>query len=202
MKYQAIGFDYGGVINGKPGSYFNEQFVKLVGVDKEEYLNAYFSHNRKFNADQPITERELWTLVLTNLNKIEYLDKVMDFVQEMRVGKSTNQNMINLIVDLREKGYKTGLLSNNSQIAADKMREDGIDKYFDSFIVSAEVSLMKPDKAIFELFAKQLEVEIEELIFIDDASRSLSTADECGFTPILFESYGQLTDKLKELKVL
>lgn len=201
MKYKAIGFDYGGVVNGKTGTYFNEQFLKLVDVSSEDYLKVYFSHNRKFNVDKPITERELWTLVLTDLQKLQYLDKVMHLVLEMRISKSTNQNVIDIVAKLRNKGYKTGLLSNNSQTAANKMREDGIDKDFDVFIVSAEVGMMKPDKEIFELFANQLEVDLPELIFIDDASKSLSTADECGFTPILFESYEQLTNDLQKLEV-
>lgn len=202
MKYKAIGFDYGGVINGKPGSQFKDKFLALVGVSEEEYKKAYFSHNRKFNADQPITERELWTLVLGDLGKLEYLDGVMEVVGQMRTGKSINQNVVDLIKQLRNKGYKTGLLSNNSKDAADKMRATGIGEYFDVFIVSAEVGMMKPDVQIFELFANQLDVKLHELIFVDDAQRSLSSASECGFTPVLFKSYEQLVDNLHKLKIL
>lgn len=202
MKYKAIGFDYGGVINGRPGSLFNDKFIELVGVSDDVYKKAYFAHNRKFNADQPITERELWTLVLTDLNKLEYLDGVMEFVEEMRAGKSINENVVDLVKQLRRKSYKTGLLSNNSIDGANAMRATGIERYFDTFTVSAEVGLMKPDVKIYELFADQLDVKLQELVFIDDSKRSLSVSEECGFTPILFESHEKLVEDLHKLEVL
>src|SRR5690606_36635700 len=117
-------------------------------------------------------------------------------------GKSINQNVVDLIKQLRNEDYKTGLLSNNSKDGANKMRATGIDKYFDVFVVSAEAGMMKPDRKIFELFEKQLGVQLQELVFIDDANKSLSAARECGFTPILFESYEQLVGTLKKLEVL
>lgn len=202
MKYKAIGFDYGGVINGTPGSLFNDKFIEFVGVSDDAYKKAYFAHNRKFNADQPISERELWTLVLTDLNKLEYLEEVMKFVEEMRAGRSINENVVDLVKQLRRKSYKTGLLSNNSMDGANAMRATGISRYFDTFIVSAEVGLMKPDVKIYELFADQLDIKLQELVFIDDSKRSLSASVECGFTPILFESYEKLVEDLHKLEVL
>jgi epoxide hydrolase-like predicted phosphatase len=202
MQYKAIGFDYGGVINGKPGSFFTEKFCEFVGVSKEEYKKVYFAYNRKFNADEPITERELWTYVLTDLNKIEKLDGVMNLVNEFRLKKELNKNVLQLVDNLRSKSYRTGLLSNNNQEAAGRMRRDGLDKHFDVFIVSAEVGVMKPDPEIFQLFIEKLQVKPEELIFIDDAEKSLSSAKECGFKPLLFKSYQNLVNDLKTLQVI
>lgn len=202
MKYKAIGFDYGGVINGKPGSYFNNAICQLLDITEENYKRVYFSHNRKFNAGKPISERELWALVLADLDRSDQLDNVMKFVADMRVAKQTNQEVLELIDTLRAKGYKTGLLSNNNQQAADKMRADGLDKHFDVFIVSAEVGVMKPDPEIFNLFAERLGVTLPELVFIDDSKRSLSAAEECGFEPVLFESYEQLVQSLNKRGIL
>lgn len=202
MRYKAIGFDYGGVINGKPGSYFDKAVCELLNVTEEDYKRVYFSHNRKFNAGKPISEQELWKLILNDLNKSDKLESVMRFVVDMRVAKQTNREVLELVDTLRTKGYKAGLLSNNSQQAADKMRADGLDKHFDAFIVSAEVGVMKPDPAIFNLFAERLEVELPELVFIDDSKRSLSASEECGFVPVLFESHERLLENLKSLTVL
>lgn len=202
MKYKAIGFDYGGVINGKPGSYFNTAICQLLDITEEDYKRVYFSHNRKFNAGKPISERELWALVLADLGKPDELDSVMKFVAQMRLAKQMNTKVLELIDTLRAKGYKTGLLSNNNQQAADKMRADGLDKHFDTFIVSAEVGVMKPDPEIFNLFAERLDVALPELVFIDDSKRSLSASEECGFEPVLFESYEQLVKDLSRLNII
>ena len=82
------------------------------------------------------------------------------------------------------------------------MRADGLDKHFDVFIVSAEVGVMKPDPEIFNLFAERLGVTLPELVFIDDSKRSLSAAVECGFEPVLFESYEQLVQSLNKRGIL
>lgn len=202
MKFKAVGFDWGGVINGQPGFVFTQKFCELTGVSKADYKKVYFRHNRAFNAGKPTSEKELWRRVLTDLGKVDLLDSVLHFSQEYRSKKSINQDVLNLVDRLRQAGYKTGLLSNNTIAAANMMRESGIDKHFDAFIVSAEVGMMKPDPNIYALLCQQLSVQQSELVFIDDSRRSLSTAKECGFTPVLFTDYETLIGDFKRLTVL
>ncbi len=82
------------------------------------------------------------------------------------------------------------------------MREKGLDKHFDVFHISAETALVKPEPDAFKHLANELGVEIKELVYIDDSEKSLSTSKECGFTPVLFESYEQLVNDLTRLDVL
>lgn len=116
--------------------------------------------------------------------------------------KSNNRPVLDLVDTLRNSGYKTGLLSNNTLEAAEMMRGEGINTHFDAFIVSAEVGMMKPDPSIYALLCQQLSVQPSELIFIDDSKKSLSTAEECGFTPVLFTDYESLVRDLKRLSAL
>lgn len=201
MKFKAIGFDWGGVINGQPGFVFTRKFCELVGITESEYKAVYFRHNRSFNAGKPISEEELWRRVLTDLNKVDMLESVLHFSKEYRSKKSINKPVLDLIDLLRKNGYKTGLLSNNTVEAANMMRDSGIDSHFDAFIVSAEVGMMKPDPEIFNLLCEKLEVEPAELVFIDDSKRSLSSSAECGFIPILFTDYETLVQDLSKLKI-
>lgn len=201
MRFRAVGFDWGGVINGEPGFVFTRKFCELVGVSEQEYKEVYFRHNRAFNAGNPISERELWHRVLSDLNKDSMLDEVLTFSQEYRSKKSINKPVLDLVDHLRINGYKTGLLSNNTLEAAKMMRSSGIDTHFDTLIVSAEVSMMKPDPQIYKLFCDKLNVTPQELLFIDDSKRSLSTAEECGFTPVLFTTYENLVKNLENLGI-
>lgn len=202
MKYRAIGFDWGGVISGAPGFVFTQKICEFIGTTEEEYTKVYFQHNRAFNAGKPISELELWKRILRDLNKEDLLEQVLQFVTNYRTKKSINQPVLELIDTLRSAGYKTGLLSNNSLEAAKKMRQDGIDKHFDAFIVSAEVNLMKPDPEVYLLFCQNLSVKPDELIFIDDSKSSLSSAEIVGFRPVLFTSYDDLKKQLTELKII
>jgi len=199
MSYKAVGFDWGGVINGKPGSFFGESVSKLLRIPHDVYLEAYFHHNKKINRDE-IDWVELWTLVLNELGKIDKLDEVMELSKEASVIK-INTDIIELVDTLRNKGYRVGLLSNNTVEKAEKIRTHDIERHFDVFHISAETGFVKPDQKAFEQFAQDLGVELSELIFIDDSEKSLSTASECGYTPILFGDYSQLLNELNKLGI-
>lgn len=200
MKYKAIGFDWGGVLNGKPGKFFGQKVSELLGTTHKKYLEAYFHHNKKINRGQ-VTWEELWSLVLTELGQPDKVQEVMKISQEFNAD-SLNQDVLNLVDKLRELGYKVGLLSNNTHEKAVMMREKKLDKHFDVFHISAETALVKPEPEAFRHLADKLGVATDELVFIDDSEKSLSTSKECGFTPILFESYTQLKNELAKLGVL
>jgi len=200
MKYKAVGFDYGGVIKGVPGSFLSAGISSLLGVTADEYQTAYFHHNKKVNRGD-ITWPELWKLVLTELGHPDKVEAVMKLSNDV-FDQPINENMVDLVDTIKSRGYKVGLLSNNTIDAGKKMREIGLDKHFDVFHVSAETRLVKPEPEAFEFLAKELGVDIRELIFIDDAEKSLSTAKECGYTSILFESYDLLNTQLQELGIL
>ena len=184
MYIKAVGFDWGGVIKGRIGSGFTMDACELISVDLESFRNAYFAHNKDVNRGD-IDWPELWSRVLSDLNKTEFLGRVLELNAERdtNLPEQINYKMIDLVDSIRSRGYKTGLLSNNTLKAGKELRSLGIDKHFD------------------ELFAKELEVEMSELVFIDDAAKSLSTSAECGYTPILFESYDKLLPDLRALGV-
>lgn len=58
---------------------------------------------------------------------------------------------------------------------------------------------MKPDPKAYQALCAALQVTPAELIYIDDTPRSLESAAEVGYTPILFENYAGLVAKLKKL---
>ena len=200
MEYKAIGFDYGGVINGSPASQFNADVCNLIGVDDDSYKAAYYTHNGAFNRGE-VDARGLWTRILNDLERTDMLATVLNLIEERN--KSTiNLEILELVDTLRKKGYKVGLLSNNSFEAAEKMRAEHTFDHFDVAQVSAITSFVKPSLEAFAYFAEQLDVPLQSLIFIDDSPKSLSTAEDCGFTPILFESYDQLVGDLRKLEIL
>ncbi len=201
MKYTAIGFDYGGVIEGKPARFFNEMVCRTLDISLPEYENVYFKHNRAHNNGGLISQNELWQRVINDIGKPEKLNTLLSAIEDYKSDLSVNTNVLKLITRLRETGYKLGLLSNNSVSVAQKLRNDGVDKYFDSFVISAEVGLMKPDKQIFNYFCSDLAVDPSELVYIDDSEKSLSTAVQCGYTPVLFNTYTDLVQQLQTLGV-
>lgn len=199
MTYKAIGFDYGGVLTGESGTIQGEKISTILGLPKTTYQEAYYRHNREFNLGH-ISGRELWAKVLAELDKSDKLDEIMRVFGSTHFGQ-LHQAMLELVNELRERGYRLGLLSNNSPEAVHKIRQD-LSSYFDVLEVSAETGLVKPEPKAFEHFADSLGVQPNELAFIDDSVKSLSTADMVGFTPILFTDHASLLRDLEKLGIL
>lgn len=199
MKFKAVGFDWGGVLNGRPGRLFGQEVAKIVGVSHADFLEAYFKHNKKVNRGE-IDWPELWSLVLTELGHPELSEEITELSYQAH-GENLNQDVLSLVDALRSQGYKVGLLSNNTVGRAKLMRQSGLEEHFDVFHISAETKLVKPEPEAFRHLADDLGVKLPELIFIDDSEKSLSTAQECGYTPILFENYSQLSQDLKRLGI-
>ncbi len=202
MKYKAIGFDYGGVIGGvgTTGNNFSDMARLLLGVSEDTFAETYFGMNHKINLGEVATWREFWTEFLDKLGQPEKLDELMVLSDESsRNLLVIDYDMLALVDKLRQSGFKVGLLSNTTLEGARYMREQNLDSHFDAFNASAEIKLMKPNPEAFAKLARELGVQLDELIFIDDSEKSLSTAKECGFTPILFISRDEL---LKQLQLL
>ena len=141
-------------------------------------------------------------MFLKEINQLDKLEEVMALNEQAEDGlKIIDERMLVLIDRVRENGYKTALISNTTLESTEDMRSAGLAEHFDVFITSAEVGIIKPDPEIFKLVFNALNIEPSEFIFIDDAERSLSTAGETGFKPLLFKSYEQLVDDLRQLAV-
>ena len=199
MAIKAIGFDYGGVIKGNPGAIFGAGITNILGVTDEQFYQAYYRHNKAVNRGE-ISWPELWKLVLTDLNKSDKFQEVMALHNQV-YNQSLNSNMLELVDTLRKSGYKVGLLSNNTLDEEAKMMSLHLEQHFDVLHVSASTGFVKPEPEAFNTFIKDLGVAMDELVFIDDSEKSLSTAKECGYTPILFKSYEQLIGALQQLGI-
>lgn len=92
-----------------------------------------------------------------------------------------------LIAELKAAGYKLFVLSNMSKEYIDFLREMDVFKYFDGQIISCEVSLIKPEKEIYELLLERYNLEPEQTIFIDDRKQNVEAAAEIGIVPFHFD---------------
>jgi HAD superfamily hydrolase (TIGR01509 family) len=117
---------------------------------------------------------------------------------EQRFFHSDNRNeqLIEFTHELR-KTYKVGMLSN---IGGDMM--DGFfspkerQQLFDAVILSGDVKMAKPDKAIFELMCQHLGVEFNEAVMIDDMQTTCNIVKTFGMQSICYENIEQCKAEL------
>ena len=105
-----------------------------------------------------------------------------------------NGLMIDFVRDVRGRGVRAALLTNNVRewepLWRAKLPE--VDELFEVVVDSAFVGLRKPDPAIFELTLARLGgVAPERCVFVDDLDVNCNAARELGMAAVRFESAGQ-----------
>lgn len=69
---------------------------------------------------------------------------------------------------LKTRGYKLGIIANQSLGTKDRLEHYGILPFFDVILASAEEGVSKPDRRIFELALKQADCLPHEAVMIGD----------------------------------
>src|SRR6266446_6945962 len=116
---------------------------------------------------------------------------------DVEMWSRVNPQMIRWIECLSEAGLKTALLSNMIPDMAVHARQNfsWLNKLTYQ-VLSCEVRLVKPDRAIYERCLEGLRVTPVEALFVDDSETNVQAAGALGITSIRFQSVGQLRDEL------
>lgn len=109
-----------------------------------------------------------------------------DFVYRRNRAILPVPGMVELLADLKDAGFRLYLLSNTS-VAYHRFRSEipGIN-YFDGTLISADVSLVKPDPEIFRLACRRFEIIPSESAFIDDTPINAEAAHHVGMRALVF----------------
>jgi glucose-1-phosphatase len=111
--------------------------------------------------------------------------------------------MIALHAELRQRGFKTFILSNTNDLAIEHVRRDfPFFKHFDGYIFSYEVGAMKPDAKIYEAVEKLTGKRGADLIYIDDRAENIEAAVKRGWRTILHETPEKTHATMKLFQVI
>lgn len=73
-----------------------------------------------------------------------------------------------ILAYLHEKGYKLGIIANQSAGTAGRLEKWGLLKYIDAVAASAELGVAKPDRAIFDKALEMAGCTAEEAVMVGD----------------------------------
>jgi putative hydrolase of the HAD superfamily len=127
------------------------------------------------------------TLYVFDIRKDVYLYSSLSFYRDkIREQINIDKGLINLLVRLKGKGYKLGIVSDGTideQIYT--LSEIGIIDFFDTIIISEAIGVNKPNPRIFEATIKDLAIEPENIFIIgDDFKKDVIGGKKCGLKTI------------------
>jgi epoxide hydrolase-like predicted phosphatase len=110
-----------------------------------------------------------------------------------------NDEMVELMRGLRERGYRMALLTNNVREWEPLWRSLlPVDEIFELIVDSAYVGMRKPERGIYELTLERLgDPEPGECLFVDDVEVNVEAARELGLVAVHYQDNDQAIPEIR-----
>lgn len=111
-----------------------------------------------------------------------------------------DNRVIELIKNLKLRGYKIYLLSNINEHTFINVEKSGLFNIVDGYVLSYKEHQVKPYVAIYETLLNRYELMASECLFIDDNEKNIKTAQELGFITrkVLSDNYESVLESISE----
>ena len=195
---KAVISDFGGVLTTPLGNSF-AAWSRESGIPLEDLGRALAASAERHGA------HPLFVLERGELSEAEFVARLE---QELGGGRrldgmadtyfdhlERNHEMIDLMAELRGRGLRTALLTNNVREWEPRWRAmlPEIDAIFEVIVDSAFVGMRKPEHEIYHLTVERLGrgLRAEDCVFVDDIGLNCDAAREVGMTAVQFETTEQ-----------
>lgn len=195
---ECIIFDWGGVLIHDPVPDLIKYCSKALGISTA----AFRVEHKKLGPDFQkglITEKQFWETMCSNLGVNRPESKSL-WGDAFRLSYRPNSDVFRICAKLRNRGYRTALLS-NTEIPAVKYFYELNYGCFDNVFFSCELKLSKPERALYELVLAELKSSPSQTLFIDDRIEYVLGARDVGIRSIQFESYERLLDQFRDYSI-
>lgn len=207
MAVKAVIFDIGGVIVDADLEGYAAIAARLFQCTEDDMRAAVQSRLGKLETGQ-IDSPAFWKEVGEHLwvqgkGKPAEPDRCATiWTKLIREKMKINLNMLNLCWSLQRGGVVVAALSNTIADHAKHLATLGAYNPFRPCVLSCEVGLRKPDRAIYALTAKKAGKAPKECLFVDDSQTNVDGAKAAGMQAHLFTNMPALLVELGKHKLL
>lgn len=196
---KAIIFDWGGVLIDNPADALMSHCANHLGTTKEILKKTIDKYIFDFQKGT-LLEEDLWNQVCDelNINKPTTNSLWQEAVKNVFVDKKETHELIG---KLKENGYKIGFLSNTEIPTMTYFHDNNYGRHFDEAVFSCLENTAKPEKEIYHVILKKLQLEPHETIFIDDKPEYIDGATKVGINGIIFQDIEQVKKELNDLGI-
>jgi putative hydrolase of the HAD superfamily len=201
VALRAVIFDYGMVLTGPQHPDHHASLLRMTGLseDRDRFEALYWADRHAYDEGK-LTGVAFWQkFVEANGMQADPTDPA-SIVHELndldaRMWTTQNPAMLAWQLKLKESGFLTAILSNmGDSVLANMEREFDWLARFDVLVWSYQLLMAKPDPAIYRHVLKELGVQPEEALFLDDKLVNIEAAQALGLKAIQFSD----VDKLRE----
>jgi HAD superfamily hydrolase (TIGR01509 family) len=199
---QAVIFDFGGVlINWDPHILFNKYFENDIEAIDDFLIEIDF-HNWNLSQDKGYPFALAVTDLSTQFPQYAHLIQAYDREWETSI-TGIVPGSVETLYKLKSAGYRLyGLTNWSAEKFSIVRRKYHFFDLFEDIIVSGEVSLVKPDPAIYQLLLHKIYLKSFECLMVDDSLDNINMARRLGFLIHHFTSSDNLELYLRKSGIL
>jgi epoxide hydrolase-like predicted phosphatase len=195
-EYTGLLIDYGGVLTTDLFDSFRA-FCEVEGLEPEAI-------GQSFRRD-PSCRDLLIGLETGKLDEEEFEARFAEIlgvsapglIERLMADSRPNEEMVAAVKNARGQGIRTGLISNSW--GTRRYDRDQLSELFDGVVISGEVGIRKPAPEIYELGAREIGLEPEACVFVDDLPFNLAPAAELGMGTVHHTAAADTIPELERL---
>jgi putative hydrolase of the HAD superfamily len=193
LRLRAVVFDYGMVLTGPPNPEAHAALLRLTGLPLERFESLYWVDRHAYDEGK-LTGIAFWQKLVRDGG----LSLSQETIEELNrwdacMWTTENPAMVAWQSALKQRGLLTAILSNMGDSVLESVEQnfDWIHR-FDVLVWSFQLSLAKPDPAIYLYVLAKLGTLPEETLFLDDKPVNIEAALALGMKAIEFSTVEQL----------
>lgn len=197
-RIEAVIFDYGGVLARTVDPAPRAAWERDLGLAPGALTSTV--HDRQLwvaAQNGSITSDAHWQAVGEALGLSEA--QLRELRASFYDGDVLNHELLACIDRLRQQDIALGLLSNFSTDLRGMLETQDLLRRFDHVAISAEIGVMKPDAAAYEVILGMLALPASVCVFIDDLPANVAAARALGIHGIVFEDTTSCLEALEKL---
>ena len=175
-------FDFGNVIgrfdyNETISNFTNNEEEKKFLIDKVLNSPEWLKYGLM---DSGLVSYDSIVKLINDRTNNKYSELVNKMINNYYKYITISDEITNLVKSLKEKGYNLYILSNTSKEVVNEFKDYEIFKYFDGFVLSYKINMLKPNDGIYKYLLDKYNLIPEECLFIDDREDNIATANKFG----------------------
>ncbi len=187
---RVIVFDYGEVISGPQSDADKLAILAAAGIEAgapdaaeaARFWTVYWAHRDELDHGR-ISIAEYWERVAADLGTAWGAAEVAEiWAADFRSWISVDPGTVTLLEELHAGGTRMAILSNAGFDFGDPLRRAPYSRYFERVFVSAELGKLKPHPDVYEHVARELGIEFDAFVFIDNKAPNVEGAVALGAT--------------------
>jgi putative hydrolase of the HAD superfamily len=199
FKIIALILDYGGVVSQPQNLENVRNILRCLGQEFDDFMQVYYDLRAGYDNGQ-LSGQQYWAKVLQHYDLEPNGFDLSYLVQEdVNSWTQLNQSMLRFITENRNRIPKLAMISNmvEDTLVLMRRRYDWLD-LFDELVFSCELGVNKPEREIYEVCLRRLDVDPNECLFVDDSAKNVQGAIEVGMHTIQFENFPQFMLELDQ----